>query len=495
MAEALNPRFSSPGIGFRLAVAAEHPLAVAAALRVFGEGGNAVDASIAASLVLAVTQPHLGGLGGDFFALVSGPRGVFFVDGGGPAPSGLYPELVGESMPASGPLSIVVPGMVDGLYRLWLEGGVLDWARLVEPAIEAAERGYPRHPELERALARQSSLLSGDPGSRALAEALSADVVRLPGLARLLRLISRDPREFYEGDPARRMASYVRSLGGVLSEDDLASYTASIRDTVHEEAFGCRVYEAPPPTQGVTGLHMLRLLEECYSAGRPEPYSRSRAEMHLEAARIAYSARDALLGDPRYMRVSVEEILSLSGAVDGGPRAGSMEGDTTFFIVADEEWVVAGIQSLYNHFGSGVTEPYYQLTLNNRARDFNLEPGHPNSLAPGKRPRHTLSALLAECDDGLIALGASGGNYRPQQHALLFTNIAVYGMDVNEAVNAPRLLWDPASGRIIHEGWDYEGERVPWPSRSTGVAAALRIAGGIRRVYEDPRGVGSHAAY
>jgi len=441
-----------------------------------------------------VTQPHLGGVGGDFFALVrEGSGRVRFVDGGGPAPRGLEPRVVGSSVPGEGPLSVTVPGMIEGLYRMWLEWGLVPWEDLVAPAVAVAERGFVVHEELRRALEAHAGRLEGDPGSRALLEALSGRVARLRGLARLLRLVARDPREFYEGDPARRIAEYVSQRGGVLSYEDLASYRAGIREPVGARAWGCSLFEAPPPTQGVTGLHIIVMLEEMYrERGVPGPFSRERAEMLLEAARVAYSARDSLLGDPRHMRVSVEEILSIREP-PGAPGAGG-EGDTTFFVVSDGEMVVAGIQSLYWHFGSGVTEPTYMVTLNNRARDFTLEEGHPNMLGPGRRPRHTLSALVAECRGRVLALGASGGNYRPQQHALLFTNIAAHGMSLSEAVNAPRLLWDPARGTVFHEGWDYPGERLPWPSRRTGVAAGAVLEEGVVGVYEDPRGVGRSLA-
>jgi len=494
LAGSFNVGFSGPAWGLRHGVASEHPLATLAGVSVLEQGGSAVDAAVAVSLMLAVTQPHLGGVGGDFFALVKEAGGaVKFVDGGGPAPSNLERGLVGSRVPEDGPLSVTVPGMIEGLYRMWLEWGIMPWEDLVAPAIAVAERGFAVHDELKRAIRVHGERIARDPGSRALLEALSGRVARLRGLARLLRLIAGNPREFYEGDPARRIADYVASRGGALSREDLASYRASIREPVEATAWGCRLYEAPPPTQGVTGLHMIVLLEELYGErGTPEPFSRERAEMLLEAARIAYAARDALLGDPRFMHASVKEILSLREP-PGPPREGG-GGDTTFFTVSDGELLVAGIQSLYWHFGSGVTEPYYMVTLNNRAKDFTLEEGHPNRLGPGRRPRHTLSALIAGCGPRSLALGASGGNYRPQQHALLFTNIAAHGMSLSESINAPRLLWDPASGKVIHEGWDYPGEVLAWPNRRAGVAAGAALEDGVIGVYEDPRGVGRSLA-
>ena len=487
--------FSRVAGGFRFGVAAEHPAAVLAAVKILESGGNAVDAAVAASLVLGVVQPHLGGVGGDFFAVVWDGGRVWAVDGAGPTPAGLSLEVTGGVVPGSGPLSVTVPGMVDGLYRLWVEAGSLAWEDLVLPAARLAFEGFPRHPELERALTARRGVLEGDPGSRRLLESLERGRVRLPGLGRLLRLIAEDPRAFYEGDPARRITSYVQERGGVLSVSDLAVYRARLVEPVSLEAFGCRLFELPPPTQGVTGLHLVRLLEEHYESGAPEPFSRKRGEALLSASRVAYWARDNMLADPERGGAGVEEILAVRSAPPSREgRGNGVGGDTTFYVIATRDMVVAGIQSLYHHFGSGVTEPYYMVTLNNRARDFSSDPSHPNRLEPLKRPRHTLSALIAECDDRILALGASGGNFRPQQHALLYTNIAAHGMGLNTAINAPRLLWDPETGRVINEGWDYEGERLMWPSRRTGVAAGAIVYKGDGRIeaYSDPRGVGVH---
>jgi len=475
-------------------VAAEHPLAASAGLWILDEGGNAVDAAVTVSLVLSVVLPHLGGLGGDFFAMV-GPDPVW-IDGSGPAPSGLTRDLVagrGHSvMPRRGPLAVTVPGMVEALYRMWAQLGSLPWRVLVEPAARIAEEGFPIHRELVRAVKANRWILERY-GTSLLPELDLEEgegvLVRLPGLARALRRIARDPRDFYEGEIARSLVRAVREAGGVLSLEDMAGYRARISRPLVAEAFGWRLYEGPPPTQGATTLLLLKLLEQ---EGWEGPLSRRRASLLIEGARRAYRVRDAFITDPGFMEVPVESLLdpSLAHRATGEFAAGSGE-DTTYFIVVDGDgrWV-SGIQSLYNHFGSGIVDDEFQVPLNNRGADFSLDPGHANRLEPGKRTRHTLSTLVAEREGTTLILGTSGGNYRPQLHALLFTNYVVHGMGLEESVNLPRLVWDPVSRRVLYEeGWDWYGPSLPYPSR-LGVAAMARIRGGVAEAYEDPRGVG-----
>lgn len=493
-------------------VASEEPLASWSGAAVLARGGNAVDAAVAVSLSLAVVAPHLGGVGGDFFALVRTPDGVIrFFNGSGHAPRGLTRDLLVSrgytEPPGRGPLSPTVPGMIDGLHLMWRRLGSMEWGSLVEPAVRLASRGFPAPPSYVAALERLSGELARDPGSREtyLARGIPSvgEPVRFPGLARLLEMISEDPRSFYDGEPAERIEEYIHSRGGVLSAGDLAVYRAEEGDPVGVESGGWRLWEMPPNTQGITTLHIIKILE-AFNVPR-DPLERIPAI--LAASREAYRVRDEELGDPRHMRLTPEELLSeefieklrekASRGLPGAPgaRGAGVEGDTTFFIVADGEGtLVAGIQSLFYHFGSMVTEPVFQVTLNGRAQGFTLREGLPNTLEPGKKPLHTLSALIAERDGEVVALGSSGGHFRPQQHALLFTSIAVHGMSVGEAVSAPRALWPPWSDRIVVDPGFEGAVRPPSGYRveagRTGVAAAARLKGGVWEVATDPRGDG-----
>lgn len=482
----------------RAAVASEEPHASAIAADIIRGGGNAVDAAIAASFALAVTVPHLGGLGGDFFALVKDPDDrVYFVNGSGYSPAGL--EAVGGRR-LRGPGAITVPGMVAGLYRLWRVLGSLDWAELVRPAARLARDGFPASRTLAEGVRAAESKLAADPGSRETylaAEVGEGSLVRFPGLGKALELIAEDPRSFYEGDIAEAVAEYASSRGSPLSLDDLRSYEAEEGRPLRTTYRGWVIYEMPPNTQGATALHILKLLEGLEPPENPLGGERVRAV--LEASRPAYAWRDQNMGDPRYMRVAASELLSDRVLEDirrlgEVPRAGGA-GDTTYFAVATADgYLVSAIQSLYHPFGSGVTEPRYQITLNDRGSCFDPRPGLPNSVGPRKRPLHTLSALIMGDGSAWYALGASGGHLRPQQHAVFVTNIVDYRMRFDEAINAPRFAWNPETGELlVEEG--VEPAPPPWVGgvrvvRRVGVANAAALLSGAVGASTDRRGAG-----
>ncbi|MET1160087.1 MAG: gamma-glutamyltransferase family protein [Thermoprotei archaeon] len=501
--------FKSPFYSLSGVVASEHPLASLMGSYMLREG-NAVDAAIATSLTLAVTLPHLGGIGGDFFALVRDPNGkVFFVDGSGYAPRRLTREFMRskgyKKMPEYGVFSINVPGMVDGLWLMWRKWGSIEWSRIVSSVVPIALRGFGVTRSLANSLEKLYDSLSRDPGSKKTYYGNGipkpGDKIAFPGLAEALRIISTDPRSFYEGEIAEAIASYVKEQGGVLDIEDLRSYRASIGTPLRITYRDRVVYEMPPSTQGITTLHMLMLLEE-YELDRLEPHSSKRIEILLECARIAYSIRDTYVTDPRYMTVKPEDMLTrefIEKHRNTASRPYSASGgDTTFFAVADQEgYLVAGIQSLFYPFGSRVTEPRFNVTLNSRASSFSLEEDHVNKLEPWKKTMHTLSAVIIEDTNRVIALGLSGGHYRPLLHAQLIINIIDYNMDPQEAIEYPRIIW-----RVYDDIVEYEEGLQPpssprysfikraYPSR-LGVAAIAEIRdNGIRAGYTDIRGDG-----
>ncbi len=485
-------------------VASESSLASAIGASVLASGGGAVDAAVAVGLSLAVVVPHLGGVGGDFFMLYRSPEGrVYFVNGSGFSPARLSrDEVLGRglnSIPTEGPLAATVPGLFGGLYEAWRRFGRLEWAGLVARARRLAAGGFPLPRGTWRSAKARRECLERDPGSReALKDILIGEpggAVRMPGLAALLEGVEEDPWYFYRGEPAEALEEYLASIGGVMTGEDLRSYRPLTAEPLEGEYRGWRLYEMPPNTQGATTLHLLYMLEEEGVEGGPS--SRERAVQLGRLARVAYAVRDLHLGDPRYMSLGPEKLASreefrrLASQVSSGQRAASPGGgDTTFFAIADGEGgIVAGIQSLYYPWGSCVTEPRFQITLNNRALGFTLDEGLPRSLRPRARPLHTLSAVLMEGEGRIVALGASGGLLRPQQHALFVTNIIDYGMGVHEAINASRALWDPWRDAIIcEEGFECPegGVRV----ERIGVANAVEVVGAVKHGYTDKRGEG-----
>jgi len=456
-------------------------------------GGNAVDAAVATSLTLAVTQPHLGGLGSDLVALIytASDGKVHFLNATGWAPAKMSRSL--GKVPLRGPLSIVVPGMLAGLYSMWRRFGELEWRRLISMVIDGVGGGFPIGPSLVRAISNVLNDADDAFKSTYPINAKPWDLVKIPKLINALRLIGENgPDAFYRGDIGESIVNHVNSLGGVLSMSDLRDYEPEWGDPICVEYRGLTVCETPPNTQGLTTLMILRLIENEPKA--PGPFSPNRINTYLKAYEAAYSARDEFIGDPRFVKIPVDRLLDpefLKGRL-GGPRGGG--GDTTYFVVADSEGnVVSAIQSLYYHFGSLVTEPKYGITLNNRAADFSMS--GVNEVAPRKRPLHTLSTVMVMRNGELeLALGTSGAHYRPQQHVLMLTNIVDYGMNPVNAINAPRFLWG-TDGLIIEEGFEVTGlsvrhRLIKYPG-STGVASILANINGVKILYSDVRGDGA----
>ncbi|MGC9021281.1 MAG: gamma-glutamyltransferase family protein [Candidatus Methanodesulfokora sp.] len=478
--------------------ASEHYLASTMASEVLREGGNAVDAAVVASLSLSVLLPHLGGLGGDFFALVKRGSDVKFIDGSGPSPLELTrEELVKrgyKEMPANGPLSITVPGYLDGLYLMWRNYGEMDWRDLVLMVAKIARDGFPVSDSLSSAVKSNKELLSRDPGSTSTYLSIGGrgDRQRFKGMASALEKIAQDPREFYEGDIALKIVNYVRSRGGCFSLEDLSRYRAEEGYPVAADVWDFVAYEMPPPTQGVTTLHMMMLTGELEG-----PYSWERIKKMVEISRIAYYVRDKYITDPKYMKISLKELLSPS-IFDKINYIKKFDlGDTTFFTVVDSnEMAVAGIQSIFTAFGSGLTEPEYQITLNCRASSFSLDEDHVNRLEPGKKTLHTLSSLLLEKDGDWYIIGTSGGHFRPQLHWWISTNLLKYKMDYQEALNFPRAYFDLSSNTLVaEEGLELREDGISirvqrYPSR-LGVAAIAHIRNdGLKTGCVDIRGDG-----
>lgn len=496
------PFYSLKGV-----VASETALASAVGVKILEMGGNAVDASVATSLMLSINIPHLGGLGGDFFALIKDPQGrITFINGSGYAPSEMTIEFISSAglkeVPLEGPLSIVVPGMIDGLRVMWEKLGSLEWRKIVDLVINSLRNGFPASPSFATALNNFRDILLKDEGSKRTYYSNThyyspGQIIRFDGMIKALELIKEDPRQFYEGDIAIKISDYVRSKGGVISYEDMKNYKAEIGQPISLRLGDAVIYEMPPNTQGVTTLQLLKLLEEEHTN---KPNSIDRLKTYVRMFKAVYRIRDSYVGDPRYMRVGVNELLStdfLRSSISSHQESRVSDGDTTYFAVIDGEGtIVSGIQSLFYPFGSKVTEPTYGITLNSRASSFNTLSDHPNSLAPLKKPLHTLSAMLILTKDREMALGLSGGHFRPQLHAEIFQNIFKYKMNPQEAIEHPRFIWYPGTNIIEFEEGFEEGvieehtlRKVKYPAR-LGVAAIAEIIGSVKAGYVDPRGDG-----
>lgn len=452
-------------LALRGLVASPNHLASQAGLRVLQEGGNAVDAAVAASAALAVVYPHMAGLGGDLFALVHDARSscVHALNASGRAARrasiDFYRERGYAQIPTRGPLSaLTVPGAVDGWCALLEQFGRCDLERVLQPAIEYAEEGCPVTGSLARWLERDRELLAGDPGAAATflrrdgAPLSLGDRLVQPRLARSLREIAAGGREvFYRGALAEAMAAALTAAGSPLTLEDLAAHRSDWQEPITTTYRGHSVYQLGPNTQGFAALEMLNILE---GWDLPALGEGTVAYYHLvvEAARQALLDRDHYLTDPAFVPIPLSRLLSKEHAAElraridtaraGVPAPAPAGGDTVYLAAADEEGnLVSLIQSLYWDFGSGFMAGDTGIVLQNRGSFFALDPDHPNRLEPGKRTAHTLiPALLGSGGRAWLAYGAMGGEGQPQTQTAIVTRVVDFGFDLQAAIEAPRWL-------------------------------------------------------
>ncbi len=398
-----TPVYSADGV-----IAAPHYLASLAGIEVLREGGSAVDAAIAANLVLAVVWPHMCGPGGDLFAQVSSSGPVHGLNASGRAGAGMtldaYRTRGMAEMPARGPLSVTVPGAVDGWFALHECFGRLEMPRLAHAAVRAARDGFRATPFLADA----SRL-----GVARLRDVSPGQDVLQPELANSLEAIAHQGRAvLYEGELGQRIVEHLRAEGGLLSEADLAAHCSEWLEPVGAEYRGVQVLEMPPNSQGITLLRMLQSLASC-DVGAWDVAER--VHRLVDAKKQAFAERDAHVGDPS-------------------------RGDTIYLCAADRDgMMVSLIQSLYSAWGSGVHVPGTGITLHNRGWGFRVEEGHPNALGPGKRPLHTLMPGFALRDgQPWLAFGTRGADGQPQTGLQLLSALLDLGLDLQAAMEAPR---------------------------------------------------------
>jgi gamma-glutamyltranspeptidase/glutathione hydrolase len=418
------------------AVATPHVEATAAARRAYGEGGNALDAALAAAVALTVVYPHNCGVGGDLFALVRGPDGALTnVNASGPAARGVDVARLRAThrrMPARGPDPITVPGVVAGWEALHRLGAALPWDAAFAAAIGLAEEGVPVARSLAAALAEEDLR---DPGMRAVFA--PGGPLRQPALARTLRELAAGGADaLYRGELGARLAAGLRRAGSPLDRDDLAVFAPELGAPASVRFRGLDVHTSPPNSSGVLLLQALAALEH---GGSEDPGRLA------TIFRLGDAQRERALGDPRVRPVDLEdwigaERIAAVVRTASAPPVPALDatGDTVAVVASDGEWTVSLIQSLFGSFGARVLEPETGILLHNRGRSFSLEPGHPAELGPGRRPPHTLMPVLAERDGRLAgALGTMGGRAHAQIHAQLLLRLTA-GEPPQAAVDAPR---------------------------------------------------------
>jgi len=427
--------------------ATSHPLATITAVTILQAGGNAMDAAIAACAVLCVVEPHSTGIGGDCFCLYSPEgRGVAAFNGAGRAPAAATIDWYRENgIGAIGrhtPHAVTIPGAIDAWSRLLADHGTMSLGDVLQPAIRFASNGFPIHLRQQSDWQASERLLAREPAAAAyLVDGKAPEVgavMKFPLLARTLETIAQHGRAgFYEGWVAADMVDYLRQKGGLHTPDDFAAARGAYVTPVKTAYRGYEVYECPPPGQGIAALEMLNILAG-FDLAALDPLSAERFHLEIEAARLAYRDRDAALGDPAFSPIPAEAWLSAAHAdaerarIRMDRRMGPLppsglprHDDTVYLTVVDADRNAASlINSLFASFGSCLVAPKSGVVLHNRGCGFVVAPGHPNCIAPGKRPLHTIiPGMLVQ--DGLTRMpfGVMGGHYQAIGHAHLLTNV------------------------------------------------------------------------
>jgi gamma-glutamyltranspeptidase/glutathione hydrolase len=442
----------------RNVVSTSQPLAAQAGLRTLLAGGNAVDAALATAITLTITEPISNGIGSDAFAIVWDGKGLHGLNASGRSPAAWTPEYFrGQSaMPMRGWNAVTVPGAVSAWVTLSERFGRLPFAKLFEPAIDYAANGYPVSPFVAESWANQAKELSAQPG---FAEAFlprgrapaQGEVFRLPAAARTLELIAKTKGEaFYRGELAERIAKHSAECGAGMKAADLAAHANDWCGTLSVDYRGLTVHELPPNGQGIVCLMALGILSRFDMSSHPVDGADS-VHLQIEAVKLAFADAYRYVADLKHMDVppaallepaylaARAKLIDMKRAQDFGhgtpPRGG-----TIYLAAADSDgMMVSMIQSNFAGFGSGVVVPGTGISLQNRGAGFVLRPGHPNQVAPGKRPFHTIiPGFVMKDGEPFMTLGLMGGSMQPQGHTQLMVRVADHGQGPQAAIDAPR---------------------------------------------------------
>ncbi|MES2684162.1 MAG: gamma-glutamyltransferase [Pseudomonadota bacterium] len=508
--------------------ATSHPLATNAALDILKAGGSAVDAAIAANAMLGLVEPTGNGIGGDLFAIVwdAKTQKLHGLNASGRSPASLTLEKLKavlaeqklQRLPPHGPLPVSVPGAVDGWFELHARFGKLPMKTVLAPAIRTAREGHPVSELVAYYWGRSVPRLSKFAGfneqfTLAGAAPKKGEVWKNANLANTLDAIARGGRDaFYKGRIAATVGDYIKAQGGYLSAADFAAHTSTWVQPVSTSYRGYDVWELPPNSQGIAALQILNLLE-------PYDFSKiafgSAEHLHLvtEAKKIAYEDRAKFYADPAFNALPVATLISKGYAAERGKlldparaakriEAGNpalRQGDTIYLTTADAAGnMVSLIQSNYRGMGSGMTPPGLGFILQDRGEMFSLQPGHMNVYAPGKRPFQTIiPAFITKAGKPWVSFGVMGGDMQPQGHVQIVMNLIDFGMNLQEAGDAPRWYHTGSSeptDEVMTDGGELSLETgIPYESIRTLVQHGHRVGtsvgdyGGYQAILRDPK--------
>lgn len=513
-------------------VATSHPLSSQAATDILKAGGNALDAAIAACAVQCVVEPESTGIGGDCFCLYApaGSAVPLAYNGSGQAPAAAtlewYQQHGISTLERQSPHAVTVPGAIKAWYELSRDHGALEWPQLLSSAIAYAEHGYPISSRVSVDFAGQIALLRNDANAAAvfMPDGRTPEVGemhRQPALAATLKKIADGgPDAFYRGEVAEDIVGYLHSLGGLHTMDDFAAVCGEYVAPVSTDFRGYRVYQVPPNGQGIIALQLLNIVAE-FEVNKQDPLSAERLHREIEAGRLAYQDRNFYVADPAKAEVPVEWLLSdahasqLRNTIDPArtlrdlPRFSAPAQQSTVYIsvVDGNRNACSFINSLFHSFGSVQMAPQCGVMLHNRGQGFVVESDHPNCIGPGKRPMHTIiPGMVFERDVAVMPYGVMGGHYQSYGHMQFLTRLLDYGMDIQEAQDAPRVFPVPGTRTVEAEGTlpvqtaealRARGHHLVQPEKPIGGSQAIWInhANGVLTGGSDPRKDGCALGY
>ena len=499
----MSPKVAYSGRGM---VVTDHPYASLAGLRVLEEGGNAFDACVVAGAVLSVVLPYASGLGGDAFMLAKTGSKVYALSS-----SGRYASEVGDDelrelrvhgVPRHGGFSITVPGLVGAWGEVVERFCTMGLKKLLGTAYELAYNGFPASRRLAETVESYRSIFAWSEGwIRQYGQVAEGHVLKQREMAEILRrIMEKGADEFYRGETAKRLVSSLREYGCSLSVRDFQEHEVRYVNPLEASFMDYKLYELPPNSQGITTLQLLRLYELA-GLKNLNPNSTEYAREFIRLSLIAYEDRDMHVADPDWYEAPTDTLLSdeylikrLEEARFGRRMERIESGDTTFLAACDEEGNKVGfIQSLYNPFGSGIVA--CGVPWNNRAYGFSKGEEGVNTVDRGKRPRHTLSILMAEKTGRLLVIGCAGGDLRPQLHALTLALTTAHDFSLENSINHPRTLITTSTiitenNNITLDETTYEVRKLRYPARGVGIVNAIEIRDNYLKGVADIRAEG-----
>ena len=526
-------------IGQNGMVATSHPLATQIGLDILKQGGTAIDAAIAANIALGLMEPTGNGIGGDLFAIVwdAKTRKLYGLNASGPAPKNISIDYFNSKglnkIPSYGPLPVTVPGAVDGWVKLHEKFGKLSFKSLFLPTIEYANNGFPVTETIAYYLDRSKERFENYPNFKEVwlkngKMPVKGELFKNPQLANTLTIIADKGRAgFYEGQIAKTMADFIQSQGGFLSYEDLASFHSEWTPPVSSNYRGFDVWELPPNGQGIAALQILNILEN-YDLQKMGLFSSEYIHLFTEAKKLAFADRAKYYADPNFSKIPVKELISKSYADERSKlidfnkaaatdQAGVLESGDTIYLTAADQYgnMISLIQSNYRGMGSGMMPPGLGFMLQDRGELFSLDKDHRNALVGGKRPFHTIiPAFVTKDGKPFMSFGVMGGATQPQAHAQIIINMIDFGLNLQEAGDAPRIVHSGSSqptdeimqdggtlslesgfGKMIENELTSKGHKLKYEPGIFGGYQAIMLKNGVYFGASETRKDGQAAGY